>query len=99
MTVDMRRETSISTAFVFVITFACIAAPISYLFYGSFRTDAPGSPRGGFTFANWVTVYGAERYQDALLNTVTLGTTVAVLSVLVGGALAWILARTDAPGR
>lgn len=87
------------TVVVFVLTFICIAAPVGYLFVGSFRTEPPGAPVNGFTLANWVAVYTTERYRIALLNTVTLCGTVALLSVIAGGALAWILARTDAPGR
>ena len=87
------------TILTFLFTAICIAAPIGYLFFGSFRTDAPGAPAAGFTLDNWIAVYAAERYQTALINTVSLCATTALLSVLVGGAIAWILARTDAPGR
>jgi iron(III) transport system permease protein len=90
---------SLLTTATFLITFVCIALPIGYLLVGSFRTDAPGAPSSGFTFANWIAVYSGERYQEAFVNTVSLCATVAVLSILLGGALAWILARSDAPGR
>ena len=66
---------------------------------GSFRTDAPGTPGNGFTLANWIAVYASARYLSALINTVLLSATVAFLSVALGGFLAWIVARTDAPGR
>jgi iron(III) transport system permease protein len=88
-----------ATLLIFALTFACIAVPIGSLFVGSFRTEAPGAPVNAFTWNNWIAVYAGEEYHAALLNTVLLCTTVAVLSVAVGGVLAWILARSDAPWR
>jgi iron(III) transport system permease protein len=76
-----------------------ILVPIGYVFYGSFRTDAPGTPNAGFTWQNWDTAYLSPTYVAALENTVALGVVVAVLSLMLGGALAWIVARTDTPGR
>ena len=90
---------TILNAGVVVVTLLLILAPVGTIFYGSLRTDAPGSPDAGFTFANWVKVYSAPDYLAALLNTMLLAATVAMLSVLVGGLMAWIIARTDAPGR
>jgi iron(III) transport system permease protein len=87
------------TLVTFAVTFVCVAAPIGALLIGSFRTDAPGAPGNSFTAANWIAVYTDERYRTAFLNTVALCTTVALLSIIVGGALAWILARSDAPWR
>jgi iron(III) transport system permease protein len=87
------------TILTFVVIFVCVAAPVGYLFVGSLRTEPPGAPATGFTWNNWIAVYTADRYHTALVNTVTLCGTVALLSVLVGGFLAWILARTDAPWR
>src|SRR5579871_3580771 len=83
----------------FAATAVCIAAPVGYLIAGSFQAAAPGTPQNAFTLANCATVFGTTRYLSALLNTVLLSATVALLSVLLGGALAWIVARTDAPGR
>lgn len=76
-----------------------VITPVAYVFYGSFRTDSPGAPGTGFTWANWETAYTSPIYLTALGNTVLLGVIVAILSLVVGGALAWIIARTDTPGR
>jgi iron(III) transport system permease protein len=84
---------------VFLLTAVLILAPVGYLIYGSFRTDSPGAPDAVFTLANWAEVYGSTKYWSAFFNTVVLSTVVAVLSMLLGGAMAWIVARTDAPGR
>ena len=76
-----------------------VLVPVAYIFFGSFRTAAPGSPHAGFTLQNWITVYGSPDYLIPLANTVMLSGLTAALSIVVGGTLAWIIARTDAPWR
>jgi iron(III) transport system permease protein len=93
------RSPSWSALVTLAVTFGLIAGPVGMLFFGSLRTDAPGAPAGRFTLDNWLTVYASAPYRTALANTVLLCGTVAFLSVTLGGLLAWILARTDIPGR
>ncbi|MBI3068766.1 MAG: ATP-binding cassette domain-containing protein, partial [Betaproteobacteria bacterium] len=81
----------------FTLTAVLILAPVGYLVFGSLRSASPLTPDAVFTGANWLKVYGAGVYRTALLNTVLLGGTVALLSLVLGGILAWIVARTDAP--
>lgn len=83
----------------FTLTAILILAPVGYLFYGSLRTGSPGTPDAVFTVANWIRVYGTGVYQTAFVNTIALATAVALLSLFLGGVLAWIVARTDAPWR
>lgn len=79
--------------------FVLIAAPVVAVFYGSFRTDAPGTPGAAFTLANWQTAYLAPTYLQALGRTVLLALVVSAAAVAIGGGLAWIVARTDTPAR
>jgi iron(III) transport system permease protein len=90
---------SIVRLLVFAVVFFFIAAPVGYLFYGSLRTDSPGSATAVFTLDNWIAVYTTPQYRIALINTLALAAAVSILSVALGAALAWILARTDTPGR
>lgn len=76
-----------------------ILLPVAYVFYGSFRTGSPNAPDASFTLENWRIAYLSPTYLSALVNTVMLGVGVAALSLAVGGTLAWIIARTDTPGR
>ncbi len=78
---------------------ALVAAPILYVIYGSLRTGAPGAADAGFTLENWRTVYLSAPYLKALWNTLALSAIVSVLALLLGGALAWLVGRTDMPGR
>jgi len=86
-------------AVVFIFTGILILAPIGYLIYGSFLSNSPGAPDAVATVSNWVRVYTSPIYLEAFFNTATLSCTVAILSMIVGGIMAWIVARTNAPGR
>ncbi len=94
--VDIERLALIAAS---VITLLMVGAPIGMLFYGSFRTDAPGVPGTTFTLENWTSVYGGADNLAAFGTTIVLSAVVAGLSTLIGSVIAWIMARSDAPGR
>src|SRR5207302_643756 len=87
------------TSAAMIFSFFLILAPLAFLFYGSFRTGSPGDPKAVFTLANWLEAYGRPLIHTALLNTVLLSGMVALVSILLGFIMAWIVARTNAPGR
>ena len=76
-----------------------VLTPVGYILYGSLRTGSPGAKGAVFTAANWLRVYTSEAYLSAFGSTVMLSATVGLLSILLGGGMAWIVARTNAPGR
>jgi iron(III) transport system permease protein len=73
--------------------------PISMLFYGSFWSATRITSPGYLTINNFITVLKSPRVISAIVNTfwVALGTT--GISVLIGVPLAWLVARTNMPGR
>lgn len=90
---------SIVSGLFFIFTAILVITPIAYLVYGSFRTDSPGAPNAEWTFGNWARAYSDPDYLSAFFNTVTLSSTVAVLAMVMGASMAWIVSRTNAPGR
>ncbi len=94
----MRGVSSLTLALVLPLL-VLIVLPIAMVFYGSLLSAPPGAAEAVLTLENWQTVYLSAPYLAALANTVLLGLVSAALSLLVGGALAWIIARTDMPGR
>ena len=82
-----------------LLLLAIVAAPILYVIYGSLRTSAPGAADASFTLENLRTAYLSAAYLKAFWNTMALSAIVSALALLVGGALAWVVARTDMPGR
>ncbi len=73
--------------------------PISMLIYGSFWSASRITSPGYLTINNFINVLKSPRVISAILNTfwVTLGTT--AISVIIGVPLAWLVARTNMPGR
>lgn len=73
-----------------------VLPPLVYLVYGAFRSGPPNSP-AHFTLHNFKQVFASSATVDPLLNTIKIAMLVAALSVVIGGVLAYIVARTDVP--
>jgi iron(III) transport system permease protein len=56
-------------------------------------------PEAGFSVAPYVEAFGKARHLAALGRSVLLGVGAVLLSGLVGITLAWLVSRTDMPGR
>ncbi len=73
------------------------AYPMGMLVYGSVHTTPPGEP-GAFTLDGYRAMLSRENGL-VLLNTVGLSLVKTLLSMGLALFLAWIVARTDTPGR
>lgn len=71
--------------------------PVLAIFYGSVKPDL-GS-EGGFTLESVREVYTSSEAWSSLVGTLLLAVTVGALSTVVGGVLAWLVARTDLPAK
>jgi iron(III) transport system permease protein len=65
--------------------------PIGYLLYGTFVGE------NGFTLRYFADAYGATGFGTSLVNTVVFAVGAALLAVVVGATLAFLVARTDTP--
>jgi len=54
---------------------------------------------GALTLENYTTAYGRWRYIEALVNSLVIGLSVAVVCTLFGVPMAWAVSRTDMPGK
>jgi iron(III) transport system permease protein len=54
---------------------------------------------GAFTLANYAAAYSRSRYLDALVHSLVLGASSALLCLAFGLPLAWAVSRTDMPGK
>lgn len=77
---------------------AAVAIPLAFLIYGSLRSAGPGVPDAVFTLDNWRYVF-SDRALGYLRNSIVLGLATAFFAVPVGTVLAWIIVRTNLPGR
>src|SRR5262245_64796607 len=72
-----------------------VVAPLAILL-----VTAVHVPEGtGFTLANFLEAFGQAIYQGPVGNSLVYATSVGILSVLVGAPMAWLVARTDMPGK
>jgi iron(III) transport system permease protein len=71
--------------------------PVFYLLQAAFDTGDPQvRPPTAYGLDNFS---GLFQYPQILLNTLTVSTAAAVMAVVFGFVMAWILARTNVPGR
>ena len=82
---------------VWVVVGYLVLSPIAMLIYGAFRT-APPMAEGGFTLGNFAVILSGN-YLNAMWNTIVVGVGTAVGTTVVGTLLAWLVFRTDMPGR
>ncbi len=71
--------------------------PMLMLLYGSLHSTPPGTA-GHFDLAGYRALFEAEN-ATVLWNTVTIALAKTLLSMALAVLLAWIVARTDTPGR
>ena len=71
-----------------------VAIPVAALVYGSFRSAAPGAAGAEWTLANWAGL-GSEGVLSTVLLTLWIGGLTAVMSVVIGTAIALVVHRTD----
>jgi iron(III) transport system permease protein len=80
-----------------------VLLPLGALFYGAVRTDPPGSPDADFT-GEWfretyVGVFTGGPIQRVVWHSLAVAIPTTAIATVLGVGLAWLLARTDVPGR
>ena len=78
---------------VFAAVLFLVLIPIGALVYGSLRTSSPGTP-GEWTLQNYAGLL-SDGVVGTVLLTMGIGVVTAVLSVLIGTAIALVVHRTD----
>ncbi|MDA1311197.1 MAG: hypothetical protein O2985_16530, partial [Proteobacteria bacterium] len=72
--------------------------PISWLIFGSFRTGTP-LEAGVWTLENYIKAYSDRNILKTIGNTLIFAGGQTIGAVGLGSILAWIVTRTDTPGR
>lgn len=76
-----------------------ILLPIAFMFFGAVRTGSLVDPNARFTFQKILDVYTTLPALRVLGITIAVSAIVALLSTVLGVALAWLIARTDLPAK
>jgi iron(III) transport system permease protein len=72
-----------------------VMVPLLLLGLSSFQDENTGA----LTLQNYLSAFGRPIYRDPVINSFKLAISVATIAVLVGTPLAWLVSRTDMPGR
>lgn len=89
---------NLMTYAIVVILLWLVLLPMGFLLYATFRTDSPGMPGATFTLENWQQITESRSLQ-IIYNTVKLGLATTLGATLLGVFMAWLVARSDMPGR
>ena len=82
----------------FVIIAVLVGAPIWQVLINSFNTAAIGA-RPVYGLSNWTSAYARPVLWSAIGNTLALGAVRTAIAIPFALLLAWLIARTDMPGR
>ena len=97
-----RRVTIPFTFYRFVIiglTAVAVLAPLSLVFYQSFLTAPFFQPTAKLSIEAYKFVFADPDFWSAFATTLMLGAGMTAIAVPLGAGLAFLMARTDVPGR
>jgi iron(III) transport system permease protein len=89
---------TIGYTLVLLVVAFLVVGPIALLLLNSFEVGALGTPTT-WGLENWRAALADPKVRTALWNTVTLAATRQGIAIVAGVLLAWLIARTDLPGR
>lgn len=95
--VGVVRDNTLSIALLVMLLWL-IGGPLYYLVRMSFGRGNPVNP-GPLTLANFEMMLGDTRTYTALLDTVIYSLSTTAISLILATAAAWLVERTDLPGR
>ncbi|MGE3244814.1 MAG: ABC transporter permease [Beijerinckiaceae bacterium] len=75
-----------------------VFVPLASLLYIAFAEDTPIGP-GALSLQNFATAYADRNLLGLLQNSLIYGAGTAVVTLVMGAGVAWVVERTDAPGR
>jgi iron(III) transport system permease protein len=73
-----------------------VFVPLAALFYTAFTEDT-GLTAGPFSFKNFVDAYSSWHVARLFANSLIFAAGTALVTLVMGGAVAWVVERTDAP--
>lgn len=75
-----------------------VFVPLVSLIFVSLAEDTAAGP-GGFTIENFLNAYSQPYIPDLFLTSLQFAVGSAIITLILGAGIAWVVERTDAPGR
>jgi iron(III) transport system permease protein len=94
----LKRLGSGVVAWLPVLIGVIVALPLLLMLANSFNIASPGQPPA-YSLRDWIQAFSDSTSMRSLLYTVSLGVTRIVIALPVAFTLAWLIGRTDMPGR
>jgi iron(III) transport system permease protein len=91
------RRPNLLLIFCVAIGLWLVLVPLAGLLLTAFTEDT-GLGFGAFTLDNFVEAYSSERMLPLIGNSLIYASGTAIVTFAIGGAIAWVVERTDAPG-
>lgn len=86
-----------------IIVVWLVLRPLVYVVWGAFRSASPGTPGATYSLDPVAATYGelltGGRFTAAVVTTLSLSSVVAICALALGALIAWLLVRTDVPGK
>lgn len=76
-----------------------VLVPLGTLIYTSFRTGRPGMPGGSFSLINYIEAYSSLETYITIGHSLLFAASVTFITLVLGGFFAWLVERTNMPGR
>jgi iron(III) transport system permease protein len=97
----MRTATfdAVPRALTILVTASAVLAPLSLIFYQSFLTAPFFDPRKTLGVGAYEFIFADPDFWQASLNSVLIAIAMVVIAVPLGGLLAFVMERTDLPGK
>jgi iron(III) transport system permease protein len=95
----MRRPISFPRATVILLTAIAVFLPLGLIFYQSFLSAPFFMPNKELGFEAYQFVFADEDFYNAFVNSLVIAVGMVVIAVPLGGILAFLMVRTDLPGR
>ena len=94
------RRLRLTPATLVVVAVATILAllvlqPVGWIEMNGWRDDLSGA----WSSINYVRIFTTPTYIEPMINSLLLATSTAAIATLLGVPLAWLVARTNMPGR
>ena len=84
---------------VLLVMILFVLFPLALLLYGSFLNDTGNGVRAELGLDNWITAWAQPGMVQAIVNTVRRVILTEVFALPAAVLIAWLVARTDIPGR
>ena len=92
----MLRRINLSAAIIVIIGLL-VLPPIWTLIRTSFANTMPDLSTAGFTLDHYINLVAGRNLAVSAVNSIVFATCATILSLIIGGILAWLVERTDEP--